>query len=1115
VTATNVATSQSRSLVTGATGLYKFSLLPPGEYRLKFMAKGFKTEEVPSVTVNVTETAVLDRSLEVGVQTENVTVQAAGNAVDTETSALGTLVSSQTVTTLPLTSRNYTQILNLSAGVSSNANNATALGRGTQATTSVNGLSPGQNNYQMDGVTANSVGFLGNPSDQSGTAGLSIPSPDAIEEFKIQTSTYDASYGRNPGASVNVVTKSGTNNFHGTVFEFLRNSALNANDYFYSPYYLNNPQAASEKQVLKQNQFGGTVGGPIKKDKLFFFASYQGTRSRNGVAPQGHSSSDEPPIPDDRTSPNFAAQLGAANCAYGVFIPAPFVQNVACDGSNINPVALAILQLKNPDGSWYIPGSGTSGYKEVQFSVPAHFTEDQIVANGDYLINPKETLQVKYFYSRDPIFAAMGESGGNLPGDPVNEIASNHNALLRLTSLLSNMFTNEARVSYQRNGGTYTDTQPANSTPADLGVSTLVPTPYMPSLFFLTNGIQMFDWFSPSNQYTDQIQLGDQIAWSHGRHTIRAGGEFENVQYYTNPGLQRGFVAIGTFNDFLVGQAGNIFGCLSCGIGTGPDGEPVHAYRLHDAYWFVQDDWKVSSRLTLNLGLRWEFDGNLTDIYGHLTDIWPSQLASLPVPSGPSNSAAAYAGYVVPDNFKGTLPPGVLQTHSGYSFNSPPLSNFAPRFGFAWQPTAKDNLVVRGGVGLFYDRIWMDTMVRSFTQSPPYATTFNTSFPNTETLQAPFPTPTTPLGSFEQRYANFATGANSGLSAYFLNPDIHDPLVRSYNLNVQYEFAPRWMLEVGYVGNSGINLMDEYHNYNQALLATPTNPVNGLTTNTLANLDLRVPYLGYTPTGLQGTAFDGKSNYNSLQVTLRKQFSHGLMMQAAYTWSKNLGDLPDTGLGAYSANSNNANNFNQQYGPIDFTHPQRFVVNYTYDLPLGLHHGPAGTLLNGWSVAGVTLLQDGVPLTIYDSNAGTAYGTTSTDRVQLCPGMTAGNELSHGSIESRLNNYFNNSAFCPAPVVPGGLTDFGNSGVGTVLGPGQFNWDITLIKQFKLTEAQALQFRTEFYNAFNHPQFANPNTTVTGPQCYAGGSGKGCTLGQITATSVNPRIIQFSLKYSF
>jgi len=253
------------------------------------------------------------------------------------------------------------------------------------------------------------------------------------------------------------------------------------------------------------------------------------------------------------------------------------------------------------------------------------------------------------------------------------------------------------------------------------------------------------------------------------------------------------------------------------------------------------------------------------------------------------------------------------------------------------------------------------------------------------------------------------------------------------------------------------------------------------------------------------------SNYNSLQLTLRKQFSHGLTMQAAYTWSKDLSDLVDDSVskGAYAANSNNANDFSQQYGPVDFNRPQRLVVNYHYELPFGTHAGMVGKLANGWSVAGVTVVQDGDPLTAYDPSGGTIYGISSNARAQLCPGMTASSILSSGSIEHRLGGsaggtgYFVANAFCPSPVVSAGGTGFGDSSVGMILGPGQFNWDITLIKDTKLTETKAIQFRTEFYNAFNHPQFANPVTSV------------GPTLGHITSTATNPRIIQFGLRYSF
>ena len=311
VTVTNTETNQSRSVTTGADGNYRFTLLPPGTYRVRFSATGFRTAEVPSITVNVTETPVLDRALEVGAQSDQVTVQADTETLQTATSTLGNTVGTRTVTQLPLSSRNYTQVIALSAGTNTGANNATALGKGTQ-NMSVNGNDPGQNNFQMDGVNVTNFANSGSANDASLYTGVPIPSPDALQEFKVQTSTYDASYGRNPGANVNVVTKSGSNQFHGTAFEFLRDTIFNANDFFYNR---NNPASATTKQILNQNQFGGVLGGPIKKDKLFLFGSYQGTRQKNGLASQGVTTALLPPIPGgDRSAPEFRSALGAASC---------------------------------------------------------------------------------------------------------------------------------------------------------------------------------------------------------------------------------------------------------------------------------------------------------------------------------------------------------------------------------------------------------------------------------------------------------------------------------------------------------------------------------------------------------------------------------------------------------------------------------------------------------------------------------------------------------------------------------------------------------------------------------------------------------------------------------
>jgi hypothetical protein len=1137
VTLTSNSTGQVRTTTTAANGEYRFSLLQPGDYKIRFAANGFKASEVSSVTLNVTETPQVDRTLEVGAQAEVITVSATTEALQTQSSTLGTTVNSAAVVELPLSNRNYTQIVGLSAGVGGGVNNATQFGKGTQDY-SVNGADPGQNNYQMDGVAINNSANSGSSNDSGIYAGIGIPNPDAIQEFKIQTSTYDASYGRNPGANVNVVTKTGTNQYHGGVYEFLRNADLNANSFF------DNRDGGGKQQMLTQNQFGGNFGGPIKHNKIFIFGSYQETRELNGVAAQGASTFLEPPVPaGDRSTPAWLAAMGAANCpANNVGKPdaasfntlfAGFGQaQVACDGSNINPVSLAELQLKLPNGQYYIPTNTTGSFQNVFLTSPAIFHEHNLVVNMDYLINSKNTFSAKYFYTQDPQQIPFG---GSLPGAAETSYYANTDAVLKLTTIVTSAMVNEFHVSGQRNNSASTDTTPGS--PQGVGQTPIVPTEHELPPTVIVGAYSLFGTLAPSISPTNQLQLADQYSWSHGKHTIRAGFEAEGTRWPISfMGLERGFLLYGSFADWLIGDAGcgnlancspanpqgttgsafgNILQCLFC-VRSGPTGI-IHNYGEHNYDSFVQDDWKVSSRLTINLGVRWEFDGTYNDKYGNLTNVWPNLMNGVTV----ATSAAAalltpngLIGDVVPNNFLahyGSVPPGVTINSNGTPISGhPPLSNFAPRIGFAWQPTNSGKLVIRGGAGIFYDRIAGDRFVHGLEQGYPYSVTLDITSPvNSFSNQNPYPT--TPL-SFPARWFDLATNTGSGFDQAFLDPDIHTPLIRQYNLGVQYQFARTFVLEVGYVGSSAINLVDTYHAYNVAILASPSNPVNGITTNTVENANARVQYLGYTSGGLTGTAFDGTSNYNSLQVTLRKQLSRGLTMQAAYTWSKDLGDLTGN-----SANNGLPTSLSQQYGPVAFYRPQRLIINYTYDLPLGKHDGAMGYLLNGWQWSGVTTIQDGNPLTIGDANGGTIYGTTTTapSRAEMCPGATYASALTSGSITSRLGGpsggpgYLNINAFCDAdlPVIGDG-TGYGNSGVGIVLGPGQVNFDTSLLKTTRLREGkQMVQFRAEFFNAFNHPQFGNPST--------AAAPASAATFGEITTTTVNPRVIQFALKYNF
>jgi len=1129
VQATSTSTGQQRTVVTAADGTYKFALLQPGAYQIRFSANGFKTVEVPSITVNVTETPVLDRSLEVGTQTEQVTVEANAEAIQTTSAALGGVLAGSEVTNLPLTTRNYTNILALSAGVGAGVTNASSLGKAGMSM-AVNGSGVGSNNTLMDGASiSNFAGPGDNATDFVVWGGQAVPNPDTIQEFKVQTSLYDAGYGRNSGANVSIITRSGTNAFHGTAFEFFRNTSLNANDFFLN-------LGGKGKGVLNQNQYGGTLGGPVKKDRLFFFGSFQGTRQKNGVARQGNSAVTLTPIPtgDRANTTQFQAALGASFCPanhpgdtrYNTFRGG--VQ-VACDGTNINPVAVALLQAKLPDGSYFVKGSTNGTFQNVNFSIPAIYREDQIMLNGDYLVTGKHTLTARYFRGHNPTDLSF-QSAGILPGTPTSFLGENTTALLKLTSVLTASLVNEARFSLQRNinnsdsGETFTDHQ--------FGITPLNPQldpPGFLARIAITNGPKL--GVPTGNDITHAVstayQFADQISWTHGKHTVRAGFEYGRSRWNWNfPGLGVGNLLFSTFDDFLLGLPGCTPGDTTCAP-THPtltNGQPnngtafsniasttqaavlsaaglPHAFRVNDASSFINDDIKLNPRLTLNLGLRWEYGGLLNDKYGNQTNFWTSAILSVPAP-GSTPATGSLAGYVVPRSFQGVLPAGVIRgPRNDETPNGPGRNNYAPRFGFAWQPLGGNKFVVRGGYGWFFDRV-SGSGLGLHLASPPYATRTDTSGTNNyfSTLAKPYVS--LPYYTFPARWVDFATGQSSNLFQLGTTDDFNTPRVQSYNLSVQYQLRPSWVLEVAYVGSHGIHLFAQ-RGINGALLASAGTPINNVTTNTVTNVTLRVPYLGYgngTNLGNWQTVFDQK--FNSLQATLRKQMSHGLSFQAAYTWSK---ALIDTSL------QSDPSNLKLNYGPSAAYRPQRLVLSYNWQLPFRNPAGLVGKLVAGWTLSGVTTIQNGTPLTVTSALGGSIFGL-STSTSQLCTGLTYADIATSGDLGSRLGGaaggqgYFNKAAFCGLPTIGNG-TGFGSMGIGVILGPGQLNFDTALIKSTKvggIREAARLEFRAEFFNAFNHSQFDNPSLVSS-----AG------TFGQITATAVNPRLVQLALKYVF
>ena len=1126
-----------------------------------------------------------------GATSQEVTVQANVETVQTANSTVGTVVASKTVTDLPLTTRNYVNLLSLTAGSNADVTNANQMGRGSTVI-SVNGAASNENNFQQDGVAVNNWASSSAGTENGFYGANPVPNPDAIQEFKIQTSSYDAGYGRNPGANVNVVTKSGTNQFHGTLFEFLRNTALNANEFFYKRSELLRG-VPNQQAVFDQNQYGGVLGGPIKKDKVFAFVSYQETQQRNGLAAYGLSTAFLPPIPSGNRgnctaanggNPNwttcadpagaaFIAALGAANAGTsGVHGAGGGLNTVAANGSNINPIAINILQLKLPNGNYYVPSPtvlpAPGKTQQVTFSDPATYKEHQLIANTDFVINSKNTLSTRSFLEDDPYqasFPAVGASAPYIPGSTVAVKYPNDTDLLKLTTLFTSNVVNEARVSYQRNQ-TFSHNE-IPFTDAEVGITTFAPPSY-PELAQINiantiyiGGAPFFGIHLANNSW----QAADQISWQKGRNSFRFGGEFgHNASILIDPSGDGAQTAASTFADFLIGTCASLAGCahpngtafsnltISGAQLAAYNGDLVDTYLQSNANAFIQDDFKVNSRLTLNLGLRWEWDGFPKVEAGETSNLWQSLLALQPIP-GSTPATGSLVGYMVPANWSGgPLPAGVFQSnHSNLGQNQAPLNDFAPRVGFAWTPLSGNlgnRFVVRGGAGLFYEQVSSFTQDSSLTNDP-YAITFGTNplstLANPNIISPTFPGPPGTPG-WLPRYVNFATNVSSNIaSSYNESEQATVPVTYEWNLETQYEFAPSWVLEVGYVGSRGIhqtagatagpvggvsgnpseplNVPQLASSSNPLYCGYDGNPAHCITTNSAANTVVRVPYLGIAP----GFSVDGRTTgdykFNSLQVTVRKNFSHGLQLQAAYTYARS---FINYWSGNPAAIAPGIAPVISLYGPNGAYHPQHLVVNYSWDLPFGKHEGFLGAALGGWTLIGVTTLQDGEPLTFTSSTTGTAFASQGTNMAVYCPGMGKGNIASSGSTEARVVNgltggtgWVNPGVFagqpsspasCTVPAIPAALgsgTAYGDAGLGQILGPGQDNWDMALAKVTRvggLSEGATLQIRGEFFNTFNHPQFDDPavNTSLT-------------SLGQVSVSSVNPRLIQFGIKYVF
>jgi len=1103
LTVTSRTTGEQRKVTTDTEGNYTVPLLSPGIYRVEVTANGFNSAVFDSAQVVLSETTTVNAELTVvGVIVEHVTVRAA-LLIQADGPQLGRVVDSRAVSELPLATRNFTQILALSPGTLVALPDNTALGRNSQ-NVSVNGARVTQNNFQINGIDANKL-------ETNANAFVAVPAPETIQEFKVQTSLYDATFGRGAGGNVQAVTKSGSNDFHGGIYEYFRNDALNANNPFLKA-------AGVKRPTLQRNVFGGLLGGRIKTDSSFFFVSYQGTRENNGASPNSLTSSVlvAQGLTDDRSQQTLLA----------TFRPR---QSNGLPATAINPVALALLNAKLPNVQFLIPTPQPDG--RYSGSAISTYREDQFNINVDYRLSVRNWLAAKVFFSNAPQFLAL--LGDNVPGFGGDQKQNNRLISLQDIYSLSPRTINEARIGYSFIRGDTFGRNPVRD--SNFGIQRANADTY-PGLGQIVIGSG--NAVTIGNAGSDDMQsvnssttLVDILSMTRGRHSLRAGAEVidyhVNVTRNTN---RRGQMTFQNFNNFLIGSAT-----------TSTYAEGIHdrILRSTDYSFFLQDDWKFSQKLTLNLGLRYELDLPPYETRGVMATFDPAlyqprmEVDSSGNPVGPPVGGFVQAGNVIPQFDLPEVPNVGKRVLTSIDPN-----NFAPRVGFAYSPLDSRRLVLRGGYGIFYSRPSAN-YIRVASESPPLYANRRQPAGATVHLEDPF----FPLPPPDQ-FPTFVKGVT--LANAVFGRGIRTAYFNQYNASVQYSLGEDLLLEAAYVGSHGVNLIRNVR-INQASLASPQHPIinqvtgQTITTNTPTNVALRAPYQGVEVANFQQVQSTGQSTYNSLQVSLTKRLARGLQCLAAYSFAKSLdnaaggsastGDTVDGFPGRANQFDNRANR-----GVSDFDRTHRFVLSYLWDLPRPAFSDSStfGSLLfSNWQVAGIITVMFGLPIDVIDSNSGSFYfgANNPASRPSWAPGATRSTAMSNVPA----GYFFNPFAFIRPVVLTGQVipssngtatagatgTDLGNVGRNVLRGPAQSNVDFSIIKRFPISESKNIEFRAEFFNLFNHVNFANPISNFNAVPSTSINSTTGQItgdpgdFGRITATSNNPRLVQLALKLNF
>jgi hypothetical protein len=992
IAVSNTQTGVVTPVQTNPQGRYTVPDLAVGTYNVQAQLTGFQTQVHAGIVLAVGNNAVVDFSLPPGQVTQTVTVEGATSQVDTTSAAISALVAPEQMRQLPLNGRDFEQLILLAPGVQTVTTGAQSSFYGREASYSIAGSRPEGQELLLDG--ANIQGFWNHGAGNS-IIGTSL-GVEAIGEFQVLTNSYSARFGGS-GSVMNATTRSGTDEFHGEVYDFLRNNDLDARDYFNT--------TASPQNPFRRNQFGGTLGGPIKKDKLFFFVNYEGIRQLLG----------ETFLP---TVPDAAARLGQLpDC---VVNPGPTCNTTVLDALPLDPASQAIMALY-PTGGTEIPlqgFGGPSGLDQITVNGVSPANEDYVNTRWDYTVSSKNSIFARYVFDNGSLTDPSVSPLGLYP-----EYSKGRNQYLTIgdKNLFSSNLINDARFSFIRTNmrAFVTAEHPALQFFSFYGENrqdgtvlvTGGPTPIGPSAF------------TPDFEIQNTFSLADDVFWNHGNHSFEIGVEFRRLQ---SP-LQNAFFSDQGWNfpsyaSFIEGQEVSPTAPPITLLGALPgEDNSYRSFREWDLFPYIQDTWKVTRSLTLNLGLRYEFISNPTEVH--------HELCAFIDPSSPSTTACTPVSHVFPSN--------------------PSLKSFDPRVGFAWDPFKDHKTSIRGGAGVFHDPI----QVRNYHPAYLFAGPFQTGV-SLCVFGPPCSYPTPFLGIS----APIVTIGE----ALEYDPGV-TPFVLQYNFGIQREVFKNTVLSVSYVGSKGYYLMVQ----NDLNPEIPT-IVNGQPTFP-AGSPRENPNLG----GIAFNKPDGSSWYNSLQVYLTHNFGQNLQFQSSYTYSKCI-DYGSIAFGLEAGNSgqqaqSDPYDLSRDKGVCDFDVRHNFVANSIYTLPF---HG--NRFVEGWRLGGIFTARSGSPFSIQDGIDQADLNDPAGQPGER-PNLTGASTVPTGGRNVQ-GLWFNPAAFALQPF--GTLGDLGRN---SLFGPGFADFDFSLSKITPIKENMNVEFRAEAFNLFNHPNFGLPVAVLTSP----------------------------------